>query len=318
LKLVKRREVLNRVERYDLASSFDGVRFFEREAITRQSHLNFMNHPLWPTLGKNFAQLKIKPKSVLTLIAFLVGTSLSASATINITDSFDGNLGTMPGSPTDYTFFGNGSEFPGLPFYGAAYGGTNPPQPTVLTDFVVSAGSDAGGQYAGTSGYSTINGPVGSSESSVETGDIFAPGSSGGDEANIVDFTLGTPGSTFDFSNFNVYVMFGSGPGDANDHITNIDLAVVSSASTVSDAPVLVSDTNTNTGVASFEEFHITGASAGDVIEIGTGTTAPFSSYLGGVSFEEAIPEPSIWTMMLGGVALLGFWVRRKGAKFQV
>ena len=248
----------------------------------------------------------MKLNRILPVSAFLMSASLSVSAAVNITDSSAGTLSTMPGSAANYTFFGNPDEFSGLPYYGASFGGTNPPQPYLLTDFTLTAGSNAGGQFAGTSGYSTINGPIGSSQSSVETGDIFAPGSSGGDAPDIVNFTLGTPGSAFNFSDFNVYVMYGNGPGDANDHITNMDLSIGS----VSDS-VLITDANTSTSVAYFEKFHITGASAGDVIQIGTGSISPFSSYLGGVSFEEA-PEPSTWALMLAGVAFLGFRLRRR------
>jgi hypothetical protein len=75
--------------------------------------------------------------------------------------------------------------------------------------------------------------------------------------------------------------------------------------------PISVTDENTSTSVAYFEKFEITGASAGDIIEIGDGADSPHSSYLGGVSFDEA-PEPSTWAMMLAGVVLLGFCVRNK------
>jgi hypothetical protein len=259
----------------------------------------------------------MKLYSILTVSAFLMGASFSASAAVGITDSPDGTLSTMPGSAADYTFFGNASEFPGL----AHYDGTHSGQPTVLTDFTVAAGANAGGQYSGDSNYSLINGPTGSLESSVGTGDLFGPQNS--QAPNMVDFTLGTPGSTFNFSDFDVFVMYGNGPGDPNDHITNIDLSVLSPSLSVlaSDAPVLVTDANTSTSVAFFEEFHITGASAGDVIQLGTGAADtgllhPSSPYLGGVSFE--VPEPSTWAMMLAGIAFLGFRMRSKATRFQV
>jgi hypothetical protein len=261
----------------------------------------------------------MKLSSLLNFSAFLVVASLPASATVNITPSATPiTAGTMPGLAADYVFFGNPADFPGLPYYGVPYGGTNPPQPGVLTDFSLTAGSDAGGQYAGTSGYSTINGPVGSSEPSIATGDLFGPGSSGGDKPDIANFTLGTPGSTFNFSDFYVYVMFGNGPGDANDHITDIDFSVVSSFSSplATITPVAVTDENTSTSVAYFEKFEITGASAGDIIEIGTGADAPSSSYLGGVSFDEA-PEPSTWALMIAGLSFLGFRMRNKVARYQ-
>jgi hypothetical protein len=256
---------------------------------------------------------------LLNFPALLVVASLPALAAVNITPASSPTTGgTMPGSATDYVFFGNPANFPGLPYYGVPYGGTNPPQPGVLTDFTMTAGSDAGGQFAGTSGYSNINGPAGSSESSIATGDVFGPGSSGGDKPDIVNFTLGTPGSSFNFSDFYVYVMFGNGPGDANDHITDIDFSVLSSSSSplATVTPVSVTDDNTSTSVAYFEKFEITGASADDIIEIGSGADSPYSSYLGGVSFAEA-PEPSTWALMFAGIAFLGFRLRNKASRFQ-
>jgi hypothetical protein len=255
----------------------------------------------------------MKLSTLLMVSAFLMGASLPAWATptVDVTDSFAGTLGTMPGSGTDYTFFGNESEFPSLLYFAGTHSG----QPTVLTDFTVAAGANAQGQYSGGDNYSTIYDPLGNA---VGTGDLFGPGSAGGDKPDMVDFTLGKTGSTFNFSDFDVYVMFGNGPGDGNDRITNVDLSVFSASSVLlgSDAPVLVTDTNASTSLASFEEFHITGASAGDVIQIGTGTISPFSSYLGGVSFE--VPEPSTWALMLAGVAFLGFRIRSKATRFHV
>jgi len=258
----------------------------------------------------------MKLSSLLNISALLAVVSLPALATVSITPAATPiTAGTMPGSALDYTFFGNSEEFSSL----AHYDGTNPDtQPTVLTDFTVSPGSNAFGQYTGDSGYSIINGPAGSSESSIATGDLFAGGSAGGDRPDLVNFTLGTPGSTFNFSDFDVYVMFGNGPGDVNDHITDIDFSVLSSSLSVlaSVTPVSVIDENTSTGVAYFEKFEITGASAGDIIEIGDAATSPHSSYLGGVSFDEA-PEPSTWALLLGGGALLGLRVRNKIARRQ-
>jgi hypothetical protein len=258
----------------------------------------------------------MKLSSLLKVFAFLVIPSLPALATVNITPAATPiTASTMPGSALDYTFFGNSSGL-ATP---AHYDGTNPDtQPTVLTDFTVAPGADGFGQYTGDSGYSIINGPTGSSESSIATGDLFAQGSSGGDKPDLVDFTLGTPGSTFNFSDFYVYVMFGNGPGDSNDHITDIDFSVLSSSSSplATITPVSVTDTNTSTSVAYFEKFEITGASAGDIIEIGDGAISPHSSYLGGVSFAEA-PEPSTWSLIFAGVALLGFRLRNKIARLR-
>ena len=66
-------------------------------------------------------------------------------------------------------------------------------------------------------------------------------------------------------------------------------------------------------GTAEFYEFTITGASAGDILELGATGANGSSAYLSGVSFKSnAVPEPSTWAMMGLGLAALAFWQRRR------
>jgi hypothetical protein len=242
----------------------------------------------------------MKLSSILCLSALALVAPLTTRAQM-ITPSAGGSLGTMPGSATDYTFFGNANQFPHITNY---YGNTT--QPTVLTDFTVAPGANGGATYEGDNRYSTINGPVGSGEPNVQTGILFG----GGADPDLVDFTLGTPGSTFNFSDFETYVMYGNGYGDGGVRDTSISASLYSSTGALlatETVPIVDnpagSDGNASP-VATFEDFQITGATSGDILRFGAvGNT----TYLGGVSFE-SVPEPSTWIMMLAGVAfLIGF-----------
>jgi hypothetical protein len=251
--------------------------------------------------------MKISPftvrgvKVLLTASAVLMGACLSSSATVSITETYLGDLSTMPGSATDFTLLGKSTQFPTVPSYGGAED-----EPTILDDFTVAAGSNAGHLYSGNGNYSVINAPAGSGYTNVTSGIIFNNGASA---PNLVSFTLGTPGSTFNFSDFNVYVMYGNAH-DGYEIDSSIDLTLLPPApdlTPLASASPPVIDTNTNFGKATYEEFNITGASAGDVLEIG----AESWGYLGGVSFE--VPEPR--TYLLIGLGMAALLVTRRSLK---
>jgi hypothetical protein len=238
----------------------------------------------------------MKPSNILTMCALLASAPLALQAQV-ITATSEGSLGTMPGSALDYTFFGNANQFPITNYYG------NTTQPTVLTDFTVAHGANGGSTFEGDNRYSTINGPTGSGETNVQTGILFG----GGVNPDLVDFTLGTPGSTFNFSDFDAHVMYGNGYGDGGVRDTSITASLYSSGGTLLQTltvPIVDNPAGSNGNadpVATFEDFTITGATTGDVLRFGaTGAT----TYLGGVSFDE-VPEPGTWAMMLAGVVLL-------------
>ena len=226
---------------------------------------------------------------------------VSAVADVTITPANLGDLSTMPGSAGDFTLFGKSSQFPTI----NSYGGLEE-QPTVLNDFSVAAGSNAGNLYGGNGYYSVINAPTGSGDTDVTSGIIFNNGSSAPD---LVSFTLGAVDSTFNFSDFNVYVMYGNAH-DGYEINTSIDAELLSPSSAVlaSSSPT-ITDSNVNFSDATYEEFTVTGASAGDVLQLGAGGWG----YLGGVSFE-SVPEPSTYAMMVLGLGAIGFCLHRRAA----
>jgi hypothetical protein len=225
----------------------------------------------------------------LTLLALLVaGFSLPVhAASISATNL--GQLATMPGSTTDYDF---------LP----------PGEPAVLDDFTEANGP---GMYTwgfpgGGPDYSTIFSPTGAS---VNTGILF----NNGPQPDMVDYTLGTS-ATFNYSDFNVYFMYGNtfDPGPRNATIT-LNLLNASSALITTDTVTATDPAGEPQNMAEFEEFTVTGAASGDILQFGATSyvLGGYQSYVGGASFE-SLPEPSTYALMLGGLALLGFCVRRK------
>jgi len=200
---------------------------------------------------------------------------MTASAAVTIDDSSSPvNLATMPGSDTDFTFFGDGGQFPTVNSDGGTQG-----QPTVL-----------------------------SGDTDVVTGIVFHYTST----PDLVDFTLGKAGSTFNFSNFDVYVMYGNAH-DGYEIDTSLTLTLLPPASSPDQTPLQTvtlssTDGNTNFSEATFQEFTVSGATAGDVLQIG----ADGFGYLGGVSFAEA-PEPQAY--LLVGLGMIGLFFGRRSLK---
>ena len=224
----------------------------------------------------------------LTLLALLIaGISLPVhAASISATNL--GQRATMPGSTTDYDFLSPGNS-------------------AVLDDFSVAAGA---GMYPwgphGGPDYSTIFSPTGAS---VNTGILFQEGT----QTDMVEYTLGTS-LTFNYSDFNVYFMYGNtfDPGPRDGTIT-LNLLNASSALITTDTVTATDPAGEPQNEAEFEQFTVTGATSGDILEFGATTYVldGHQSYVGGASFE-SLPEPSTYAMMIGGLALLGFCVRRK------
>ena len=235
-------------------------------------------------------------KSILVASLLLIGASLSASAQIIITSTYLGNLGQMPGSPTDYSFLGNPAQFPTI----INYGGGGSPNMGVRTDFTLSPVVDEA--FGGNSGYSSIKNPLGVT---TQTGILF--GRDGSTNQSVLTLTLGTGSATFNYKDFNLYVMYGNYIGNAD---TFISVKDVTAGTPLYEEAVVDTNTNpaTDHSLAAFEELNITGASAGDELIIGATAGAGGLNYLGGVSLESvATPEPSIWAMLLGGVSFLMF-----------
>ena len=199
----------------------------------------------------------------------------------------------MPGSATDYSFLGNPAQFPTINNYGAP----GAPDMGVHPDFTLTA--DVGEAYGGDDRYSVIKTPTGTS---TQTGILF--GRAGGTNQSILDLKLGTGSTTFNYADFNLYVMFGNDIGDGA-HDAFISVQDVTAGTTVVEQAV--ADSNSDLSKAAFAEFNITGASAGDVIRIGATEASGGLNYLGGVSLSSvAAPEPSVDAMLAGGLVLLG------------
>ena len=255
----------------------------------------------------------MKNLNLLLLAGLLAASSPNATAA-TITYLGSTTSSTMPGSPTDFTFVGQSGALTATDYSsGQTYQGT-----TDLTSFTASLGSSitsgAGtrGMFSdeGTFGsyYSTISAPAGytgttAAPATLQTGVLFAPGDSATDLANFKE----NGSLTFDYSSYYVYVMYGNYAGTGN--TTDIVL-------TLGGTPKVqpVSDANSNLDVAYFALFHITGMTSTQTLEIGATASDGNNALIGGVSFVQSVPEPSTWAMMVGGLAFLGFCIRRKSA----
>jgi hypothetical protein len=246
----------------------------------------------------NNRAVKMNLVKLLSLGALLIASvSVSKAATITATDL--GNLTQMPGSPTDYSFLGKDGQFG--PF---GYGGGSP-DTGVQTHFTMT--TLVGESYGGDGRYSVIKNPLGVS---TQTGILF--GRAGNVNQNLLQLNLGH--AKFNYGDFNLFVMFGNGSGDGQVRDTALTVTDVTKGVALTFS---VSDTNTSPadlGVASFAEFHIVGASSGDVLQIGA-TSPPFLNYIGGVSLLAEVPEPSTYALMLGGFVFLVFMAVRRSRK---
>lgn len=257
----------------------------------------------------------MKFKTSLLLLGLVI--TLPAYGAVTITPSVYGVSSAMPGSSTDFTLFGNPSQFPS-----GSTGITKnletgvATQPTILNDFQVFAGANAQYTYGvqnNTSGttYSSITTP-GGIDGNQTTGILYSRSS--GPQPDLVDFLLGG-GNNFNYSDFTVYVMIGNAPGSGlSDQAIIANVYDSSGAVDLSSFTLGTTDIGANpAGTAEFYEFTITGASAGDILELGATGANGSSAYLSGVSFKSnAVPEPSTWAMMGLGLAALAFWQRRR------
>ena len=257
--------------------------------------------------------------------------SLPGRAQVTVTYVGASSGGTMAGSDTDF-IFPNGTNFPGT------YYSTDTTAPTSLpyadlTSFYVFGGISSR-NYS--SGFSSIVTPAGGSP--TPTGNLIATGNVSfglipGLTQNFFGAVNAGLNSSFNYDDFNVYLMYSNVGGTLTDTTVTVapdsfngsSLGSLGSAITVDlnggsgslDAPT---DDNTDPTTADYLEFNVKGlgteiplAQASDLLAFinvsATGSTG--NTYIGAVSFESA-PEPSTYVMILGGLALLGFRVRRK------
>jgi hypothetical protein len=226
----------------------------------------------------------------LPIAALSVVSISAATAAPSITGYNLGNLTEMPGSSTDYSFLGVDNQFSPDDF---GYGGGSP-DIGVQTHFTMTP--LVGESYGGDGRYTVINNPLGAS---TQTGILFGRSGVAPTSQGILQLNLGH--TKFNYADFNLFVMYGNDLGDTyarNSAITVTD--VTKSLSLTFD----VTETNTSFSEASFAEFHIFGASAGDVLQIGAQSPGGFN-YIGGVSLLAEVPEPSTYALTLSAVGLI-------------
>jgi hypothetical protein len=264
-------------------------------------------------------------KSLLVLpLLSLVALVLPAKAQIVVSYVGSSTGGTMPGSATDFIFF-NGST------YNSGGGGSSRDNGGADNYSKLDSFSFAGSVQPDYSNgnYSVITTPAGDS---VTTGDLKADNPL----AFAVEPTQSNPVSTlstpFDYNDFDMYIMYSNTDSAFQDATISVNPRSSNQNSggpyggplvTVNlDGTQAPTDTNTSSSTAYYLEFHITGLQTAiddgyspDLVVSATEGAGYGTGYVGGVSFVSA-PESSTWAMLLGGVAFLGFIVRRKSARF--
>jgi hypothetical protein len=176
--------------------------------------------------------------------------------------------GTMPGSTTDYEFFGVGGT---LDDFGSITNG-----PDTLT-YGYGPGSGLTTEYSPTA-------------TNTNTGilyeNVYAT-------PYLVSVTLGSS-PTFNYSDFDVYFMFGTAPNSVYVQDGTVGLSLYSTgadpatATALASGSVTVTDTNSDPSAnqASFQEFEITGAAANEVLAFDATPAAGYpQNYIAGASF---------------------------------
>ncbi len=179
--------------------------------------------------------------------------------------SIVGNGGVAPGSPTDYTFFGNMNvEF------GAGGGG----QPTVLTNFSVSTLSNV--EYHGNSNYTAITAPGGTT-----------PFTTGSLTENPTNYPNTTPHTTLlatfsplNAGSFTVYILDGNTDGVYVGN-SSVGLGVNGGAEIATASQAL-------SGANEFTAYTVTGAQPTDVFQVYATTSTNAYPTIGALTFSTA------------------------------
>jgi hypothetical protein len=274
----------------------------------------------------------MKTLSISVAALFLLGflaSPVRAQIVITAVGS-TGYVNQQPGLSNDFIDFFSGN----YPMGGPSINNVSLPSGTVTSDY--SSFSFAGGVAGGnsdTNNFSTITTPQGQS---FLTGVLRA--SSGSDLpafSSTIAFAVEPTGDqNVDYNDFYIYVMYSNTNGTDNDG----EIWVAPRSSVQDGGPygegtrtvVTSLDDNANSNghasspsTADYLIFHVTGLGTaitdGDNpdLVIGAYATTP-SAYVGGISFAQAIPEPSTWAMLLTGSLGLLFLVRRNRARCQL
>jgi hypothetical protein len=218
-----------------------------------------------------------------TLALAALALALPAHAASITSSVYGTGVTQLPGSPTDFTFIGNGG---------------------VLDDFTLTQVGD--GFYNGS----------GSNQDSVITSPLGLVTQTGIEYHNappLLNFTLSS--STFDYSDFDVFVAFNNYP-DGN--VSGEALTLFAPDNTTILVPTVTQDTTYSRFSAtslSVVEFEVKGATMNDVLRLSAQSTA--EDTVGAVSFE-SVPEPSTYALMSVGLIGLAAWQMRKRAGFSL
>jgi archaellum component FlaF (FlaF/FlaG flagellin family) len=264
-------------------------------------------------------------------LAFL--STLATAVAQTVTPTYEGATVSVlqPGLATDFIdFYGGNYDYAGQTSINDVYVNNNGTQVLTsdLTDFTINGGVVPGN--AGNNPYSTITTPAGQT---FLTGDVETnPGLAFAITPLDSSFNPASPGG-FNFDNFNVYLMISNTGGTITDATVSIDPRYYSFGTNPAFGTNDVAVTDNivlNRSGAEYIEFNIRGLGTADADALAANPSAPNfpdlvvsanfadgtgvgDAYIGGVSFESVVPEPSTWALLLaGGLGLLVAFGRRR------
>ena len=262
-------------------------------------------------------------KKLVLATSFALLLALDAHAQIAITYvGSTGFVNQQPGSSTNFIDFWTGNYQDNASINNVSLNNTT--LTSSLSDFSFSGGVNSANTQG--TGFSVITTAAGQT---FTTGVLQAFSNGPTQGTKSIAFAVEPVGNAALLNNFDMFLMYSNTNGNADD--LSVSVAPRSSVQNGGDygagAPTteLVTDNlNLNlTGApttANYLEFHVTGL--GTAIADGYSPDLVVSAisdlnyaYIGGVSFAAPLvdtPEPSTWAMMLGGLATLGFAIRRK------
>jgi hypothetical protein len=262
-------------------------------------------------------------KTILTTAIAVMSFSLSSFAADPLTSIYYDGATTgnqQPGYATEFIDFYSGNYAFGGPSvnHNALGNGTITSD---LNSFTIQGG--VGGTNSGGNNFSVITTPA--SQSFLTGGILAGPGIAFALSPGVyVDGSL-VLNPSFDYNDFYVYLMISNTNGTYDDSQVSIDPrntfqnpAFGTGDITPSPADNQNEVAGSSPSTAEYLTFHIIGLGAtiaadpGADLVVSANLPAPDGKdgYIGGLSI--SVPEPSTYALMLGGLALLGFCVRRR------
>jgi hypothetical protein len=234
--------------------------------------------------------------TVVFIAALSLGSINSHAVTIASGGSVNDPNGTVEvGSATDFDFFHTST-------------GLAPD----LTNFNVLVPSSTSNGYTGNAAGTAPNGDTFLSGDQYEGGTAYTDTAEGESQPGVVYFSL-NPGSTE--TSFDLFVLVNNVTNDNGFQTNEVTLTVNDSTGLLGTDAQTFTPADPDYGansIPSYVEFVITGATSADQFAVTNNNDGSTGGEAVGALTFAAVPEPSTYAMMVGGLVVIGFCVRRK------